>query len=86
MLEEALRALVASGPLAIVLGMAVKILWDRLSGLEATRLSDHKAAVEREDKVRDSFEGQLRKERDEYKALLLDLNTTLKGLLDTQEE
>ena len=86
MIDETLKALIASGPLALVLGIAVKILWTRLAEVEGKRIEEHRACLEREDKVRDQLESKLQKEREDYKLLLLDLNTTLKGLLETQED
>ena len=86
MIDETLKALIASGPLALVLGIAVKILWTRLAEVEVKRIEEHRAFLEREDKVRDQLESKLQKEREDYKLLLLDLNTTLKGLLETQED
>lgn len=65
-----IEALSVSGPLSLVLGLAVKTLWSKLGALEA-----------KVDQERANYDSRIDNLHDEQKQLLLDLNTTLRGLL-----
>ena len=63
-MEEALKAIAASGPMAVILGYAVRVLWGRLTALRThyegdvendkpgLLARDRAAAQDREDKIR----------------------------------
>jgi len=92
MLEAALTALASHGPLALLAGMIVVVLWKKLQALQVYYEGDpgdpmkiglirtmQKAAQEREDALRVHYEARVDKERDAQNAIMRELNDTLKG-------
>lgn len=94
-MDQIWQQLAASGPLALVLGLAVYVLWSSNRELRQLYEGDPKdpeqkpgriaqlqrAAQAREDAIREFYEGKLKVERDEQKELLKELNATLRGSL-----
>lgn len=92
MLEAALTALASNGPLALLAGMIVIVLWKKLQAIQIHYAGDPKdstkvglirhmqvEAQEREDTLREHYEERLDCERSEQKAVMRELNDTLKG-------
>ena len=93
MLEEGLKALVTSGPLAILMGVAIVMLWRKNSALLAQaeeRGEAHAAKIEgmrlealtREDNLRTHYESLIDAERSENKTLWRETNEAFKGLIE----
>lgn len=94
-----LQALGVGGPLGLVLGLAVKVLWGQLTTLRVHYEGDPDRPEKpgKFDELRKEYEGKLSKERDAYseeikrlhseqKEMLLDLNETLRSLLSPGKE
>ncbi len=93
MFEEALKSLVASGPMAVILGTAVYMLWRQNRELRTFYEGDPKeperkpgriaelvkSGQDREDSVRLEMREALKHERDEQKSVMDELLRTLKG-------
>ena len=93
MTDEVIRALVSSGPMAVVLGFAVWTLWKSNRELRIYYEGDpndpekkpgriaqlQAASLAREDMLRSDHVERLRYERDEQKAVMTELLKTLKG-------
>ena len=97
MLESALTALASNGPLALLAGMIVVVLWRKLTALQVHYEGDpsdttgtkiglvarvRQEAQVREDALRVHYDGLVAKERNENKQLWRDVNATLKGLVE----
>ena len=91
-MEQAWAALAAAGPTALVLGIAVATLWSTNKALHIQYEGDPTdkdkpgklatlaaASQKREDDLRTFYENKLKAERDEQKAILAELNATLRG-------
>jgi hypothetical protein len=91
MLETALTALASNGPLALLAGMIVIVLWRKLTSLQVHYEGDPKdptkiglvrtmqqAAQAREDALREHYEKRIDKERDGQQAVMDDLLSTLR--------
>ena len=95
MVDQALQALAASGPLAILMGLVIVVLWKENRALRKKYEGDpgdaktpatkgvieeqRLAAQAREDEQRQHFEQRVDAERTENKAIMRELNETLKG-------
>jgi hypothetical protein len=92
MVDEVINALVASGPMALLMGLVVLVLWLKLQSLRAHyegdpsdptkpgRIKqDASAAQDREDKLRKHFEDRLDAERAANKEVVDEFREFLKG-------
>lgn len=84
--EEVLKALLTASPLAAVLALAVKVLWDKLQTSEDARSSERKELIAREDTIRSDLEGRIEKLRLEQNEAYRELNQILKGLISGEGE
>lgn len=96
MTEAVLQALSVGGPMAIVLGFAVFTLWNANAKLRVQYEGDPdnpektpgklatqaKEARQRYDALREFYEEKLRLEREEQKAIIKELNSTLRGAFE----
>lgn len=80
-MNQAWDMLAASGPLAIILGVAVTILWKSWRKEQEWRRSDQVDCLKKQDEIREHYEGELKKERDENKSLYRELGEILGGLI-----
>jgi len=94
MSAEAMKAILTSGPLAIVLAAGLIVLWLKLRAKEIYYEGDPKEPEktpgllakraeecrDREDAIRKFYEGQLKTEREENKALYREIAEALKPL------
>ena len=89
-----MQALGVGGPLGLVLGIAVKVLWGQLTSLRVHYEGDPERPDKpgKFDELRKEYEAKLTQERETYAAeikrlhteqkdMLLDLNETLRSLL-----
>lgn len=92
-MDEIWKQLAASGPLALVLGVAVWALWRKVNDLagkleSATenytkRLETQtEASTKREDELRKGYEAREDALRKENRSLWQEINNTLKGLIE----
>jgi flagellar biosynthesis/type III secretory pathway M-ring protein FliF/YscJ len=96
MIEQAIAALAASGPLAILMAIVIKVLWSKLTAVQKQYEGDPgdaknpakpgriaelvKAAQEREDAMRKNYEKRLDAERVEQRKVMDELLNTLRGI------
>jgi hypothetical protein len=89
-----INALGVGGPLGLVLGLAVKVLWSQLRELRVHYEGDpsRPEVTGKFDSLRKEYETKLTKEREDYaqeikrlhaeqKEMLLDINSTFRALL-----
>lgn len=98
MVEQALTAVAASGPLAILMAIVIKVLWSKIVALEKKYEGDPgnekrpategkiaemtTGAQEREDDLRAHYEKRLDAERVEQRKVMDDLLDTLRGVAE----
>lgn len=92
-MEQALTALATGGPVAVLAGLIVIVLWKKLNALQVYYQGDpdpaaqrpglianmQKAAQEREDGLRSHYEAQLAQERIEQRKVMDELLAALRG-------
>ena len=82
MTEAVMQALGFGGPLAILMGMVILVLWKKLIALEALRIADTAAAQTREDAIRAEAKTREDQKQTDMNALYRELNETLKQFGD----
>lgn len=97
-MEPVLEILAQNGPLAVIGGAIVLVLWKKLTALQVHYEGDPTDATkvgliarmrhdaqEREDKLRADYGLEIKTERDENKQLWRETNDAFKGLLNDGE-